>query len=68
MFVVESEAQNLRTELEIVAVAGIVGEVVVVSVEVVGIAVFPSGSVLTDPGPFNGPFFNFGSVLGLYFF
>ena len=31
-----------------------------------GIAVPPSGSVLTDPGPLNGPFCFFGSVLGLF--
>ena len=45
MLVVESVAQNLRTELEIAAVAGIVGEVVVVSVEVVGIVVVAQGVV-----------------------
>ena len=31
------------------------------------IAVSPNGSVLTDQGPFYGPFCYFGSVLGLYY-
>ena len=34
----------------------------------VGGAVQPPGSVFTDLGPFYGPFGDFGSFLGLFFF